>query len=146
VLNLLRSLQDEFGLSYLFISHDLAVVRHLSTRIVALYRGRVMEAGSAAAVYGRPAHPYTRALLESALIPNPTLQRARRAARQLSTPDLPDSVNPQSCQFAPRCPWATDVCREQQPPQELTTEGVTVACHRWRELAPPVPTPTNVGS
>jgi len=77
VLNLLRSLQDELGLSYLFISHDLAVVRPISMRVVVLYRGKVMEAGPAAAVYSHPAHPYTRALLESVPIPNPNLQRAR---------------------------------------------------------------------
>jgi oligopeptide/dipeptide ABC transporter ATP-binding protein len=135
VLNLLRSLQDELGLSYLFISHDLAVVRHISARIVVLYRGRVMEAGQAAVVYNRPAHPYTRALLQSAPIPDPKLQRARRTARQRSTPDLPSTVQPESCQFAPRCPWAVDVCREQQPPEELTSEGAFVACHRWREFA-----------
>ncbi len=130
VLNLLRSLQDEFGLSYLFISHDLAVVRHISMRVVVLYRGKVMEAGPAAAVYSHPIHPYTRALLESVPIPNPNLQRARRTSRQRSTPDLASTVKPQSCPFAPRCPWAVDVCREQQPPEEVTREGVLVACHR----------------
>ena len=134
VLNLLRSLQDELGLSYLFISHDLAVVRRISMRVVVLYRGRVMEAGPAAVVYNDPAHPYTRALLQSVPIPNPNLQRARRTSRERSTPDLPSTVKPESCQFAPRCPWAVDVCREQQPPEELTSEGVFVTCHRWREF------------
>jgi oligopeptide/dipeptide ABC transporter ATP-binding protein len=137
VLNLLRNLQDELGLSYLFISHDLAVVRHVSTRVVVLYRGRVMEAGPAAVVYGHPAHPYTRALLQSVPIPNPELQRARRTSRERSTPDLPGTPKPESCQFAARCPWAADICREQQPAEELTSEGVVVACHRWRELAAP---------
>jgi oligopeptide/dipeptide ABC transporter ATP-binding protein len=137
VLNLLRSLQDELGLSYLFISHDLAVVRHISMRIVVLYRGRVMEAGPAAVVYNRPAHPYTRALVQSVPLPNPGLQRARRTARQRSAPDLTSTVKPESCQFAPCCPWAVDVCHEQQPPEELTSDGVFVACHRWREFAAP---------
>jgi oligopeptide/dipeptide ABC transporter ATP-binding protein len=137
VLNLLRSLQDELGLSYLFISHDLAVVRHISMRVVVLYRGRVMETGPAAAVYDRPAHPYTRALLQSVPIPNPDLQRARRAERQRSTPDLGGTLKPESCPYAARCPWAIDVCREQQPAAELTSEGVLVACHRWREFAAP---------
>jgi oligopeptide/dipeptide ABC transporter ATP-binding protein len=137
VLNLLRSLQDELGLSYIFISHDLAVVRHISVRVVVLYRGRVMEAGPAAVVYDHPAHPYTRALLQSVPIPDPKLQRARRSARQRSAPDLPGTLKPESCQFAARCPWAADVCREQQPPEELTSGGVLVACHRWRELAAP---------
>ena len=139
VLNLLRGLQDELGLSYLFISHDLAVVRHISTRVVVLYRGRVMEAGPAAVVYSRPAHPYTRALLRAAPVPDPNQQRARRAARQPGPPDLPAAAKAEACQFAPRCPWAASVCREQRPRQELTSEGVTVACHRWRELAPSVP-------
>jgi len=94
-----------------------------------------METGPAAVVYNHPAHPYTRALLRSVPIPDPNLQRARRTARQRSTPDLPSTVQPKSCHFAPRCPWAVDVCREQQPPAELTSEGVFVACHRWRELA-----------
>jgi oligopeptide/dipeptide ABC transporter ATP-binding protein len=135
VLNLLRSLQDELGLSYLFISHDLAVVRHISRRVVVLYQGRVMEAGPAAVVYHHPAHPYTRALLEAVPIPDPSLQRARRSARRRSTPDLPSTVKTESCPFATRCAWAADVCREQQPPEELTSEGVFVACHRWREFA-----------
>jgi oligopeptide/dipeptide ABC transporter ATP-binding protein len=135
VLNLLRSLQDELGLSYLFISHDLAVVRHISMRVVVLYHGRVMEAGPAAVIYSQPAHPYTRALLESAPIPDPDLQRARRTARQRSISDLPGPAQPESCPFVPRCPWALDVCREQQPAAELTSTGVLVACHRWRELA-----------
>jgi oligopeptide/dipeptide ABC transporter ATP-binding protein len=138
VLNLLRSLQHDLGLSYLFISHDLAVVRHISMRVVVLYRGRVMEAGPAAVVYDRPAHPYTRALLESVPIPNPNLQRARRTSRERSTPDLPGMLKPESCQYAARCPWAVDVCRKQQPAAELTSEGVLVACHRWREFAAPV--------
>lgn len=136
VLNLLRSLQDDLGVSYLFISHDLAVVRHICVRVVVLYRGRVMEAGPAAVVYDRPAHPYTRALLQSVPIPDPSLQRARRASRQRTTPDLPGTLKPDSCQYATRCPWAVALCREQSPPQELTAEGVTVACHRWREIRP----------
>jgi oligopeptide/dipeptide ABC transporter ATP-binding protein len=135
VLNLLRSLQDELGLSYLFISHDLAVVRHISTRVVVLYQGRVMETGPAAAVYDHPAHPYTHALLQSVAVPDPDLQRARRAERRQSTPDLASTGKPDSCQFAARCPWAVDVCRERRPEGELTSEGVLVACHRWPEVA-----------
>jgi oligopeptide/dipeptide ABC transporter ATP-binding protein len=135
VLNLLRGLQDELGLSYLFISHDLAVVQHISARVVVLYRGRVMEAGPAAVVYHHPAHPYTQALLQSAPVPNPTLQRARRTSRQRTTPDLPGLVKPDSCPFAARCPQVADICREQPPPAELTSDNVVVACHRWRELA-----------
>ena len=134
VLNLLRSFQDELGLSYLFISHDLAVVRQISTRVAVLYRGRVMEAGPAAVVYGHPVHPYTRALMQAAPVPDPEEQRERRLARLRSTADLPGTLKPESCQFAARCPWAADVCREHRPSAELTNEGVFVACHRWREF------------
>jgi len=134
VLNLLRGLQDDLGLSYLFISHDLAVVRHISARVVVLYRGRVLEAGPAAVVYDNPAHPYTRTLLQSVPIPNPAQQRSRRTGRQRSAPGHSSAVKADSCQFAPRCPWAADICREQQPAAELTSGGVLVACHRWREL------------
>jgi peptide/nickel transport system ATP-binding protein len=93
-----------------------------------------MEAGPAAVIYDQPAHPYTRTLLASVPVPNPAKQRARRTARQRTAPDLPSSAKRDSCQFAPRCPWAVDVCREQQPAAEFTSEGVVVACHRWREL------------
>ena len=82
VLNLLRELQNDFDLTYLFIAHDLAVVRHLSHRIVVLYQGRVMEQGHAATVYAHPAHPYTRALLRAAPVPDPDLQRQQRLSRQ----------------------------------------------------------------
>ena len=135
VLNLLRSLQQELGLSYLFISHDLAVVRHIATRVVVLYRGRVMESGSAAAIYDHPVHPYTRALLQAAPVPNPGEQAERRAARPRGPDELADVQRPESCQFAARCPWAADVCRRSRPQAELTSEGTLVACHRWREVA-----------
>jgi oligopeptide/dipeptide ABC transporter ATP-binding protein len=136
VLNLLRELQDAFHLGYLFISHDLAVVRHLSHRIVVLYQGRVMEQGPAAEVYANPAHPYTRALLEAAPVPDPREQRQRRSVRLRQQPSaglaqLPES----SCPFAPRCPHAIDVCRTARPPLEEMPTGGLIACHRWRELA-----------
>jgi oligopeptide/dipeptide ABC transporter ATP-binding protein len=133
VLNLLRELQEEFELSYLFISHDLAVVRHLSHRIIVLYAGRVMEYGDAARVYGSPFHPYTRALLAAEPVPDPEHQRERRAARVRSTgPPVPASPN--SCPFASRCPHTIDICRTNRPPLEATPDGRLVACHRWHEL------------
>ncbi len=135
VLNLLRELQDDFHLGYLFISHDLAVVRHLSHRIVVLYQGRIMEQGPAAEVYANATHPYTRALLEAAPVPDPREQRQRRSLRLRQEPaglgQLPES----SCPFAPRCPHAIDVCRRVRPPLEQMPSGGLVACHRWRELA-----------
>ncbi|HEU4702865.1 MAG TPA: ABC transporter ATP-binding protein [Conexibacter sp.] len=136
VLNLLRELQRELGLGYLFVSHDLAVVRHLAHRIVVLYRGRVMEQGDAAQVYGSPAHPYTRALVASAPVPDPDAQLERRAARPPRAVELAET-SPSSCPFAPRCPHAIDVCRTSRPALDLTPEGSLVACHRWRELRGP---------
>jgi peptide/nickel transport system ATP-binding protein len=133
-LNLLRELQNEFELSYLFIAHDLAVVRHLSHRIVVLYRGRIMEHGPAASVYSRPIHPYTRMLLDSAPVPDPAVQRRRRAGRQSRASLDMTAPSADSCPFAPRCPHATDICRSSRPALEVARDGVLVACHHWREL------------
>lgn len=133
VLNLLRELQREMRVSYLFIAHDLDVVRHLSDRIVVLYRGQVMEEGDAETVCDRPAHPYTRALLDAAPVPDPDLQRQRRRARLARTPAAVEASSA-GCPFAGRCPHTIDVCRERRPAPETTPSGVEVACHRWREL------------
>ena len=134
VLNLLRELQQDLDLAYLFIAHDLDVVRHLSHRIVVLYRGRIMEQGSAAAVYSAPKHPYTQALLAAAPVPDPDRQRERRGARVTAAGG---PVGPDACPFAPRCPHAIEVCRVSQPQLERAGSGALVACHRWRELAAP---------
>jgi peptide/nickel transport system ATP-binding protein len=141
VLNLLRELQRDLDLSYLFIAHDLAVVRHVSHRIAVLYHGRVMEQGAAAEVYGRPIHPYTQALLTAAPVPDPDEQRKRRLARgaRASLPIVPSAS---SCPFAPRCPYVIHICRTSRPPLESTRDGTLVACHRWHEIHRPVPTPT----
>jgi oligopeptide/dipeptide ABC transporter ATP-binding protein len=135
VLNLLGELQREFELSYLFISHDLAVVRHLSHRIIVLYHGRIMEQGDAATVYTSPLHPYTRALLTAAPVPNPEQQRQRRATRlRAAGPAGPIDDHTNACPFAPRCPYEVDVCRTKRPPLEKAPTGTLVACHRWRDL------------
>jgi oligopeptide/dipeptide ABC transporter ATP-binding protein len=134
VLNLLRELQDDFDLSYLFIAHDLSVVRHLSNRILVLYRGRVMEYGEAEHVYGNPGHPYTQALLEAAPVPDPELQQRRRAARRKPPTNQDTSVRADACPFAPRCPHAIEICRIQRPELELRHDESLIACHRWREL------------
>ena len=134
VLNLLRELQSDFALSYLFISHDLAVVRHLSHRILVLYHGRIMEQGGAASIYARPLHPYTQALLEAAPVPDPEEQRRRRSTRLRRQPGERSLLPADSCPFAPRCPHAIDVCRTSRPPLEATPLGGLVACHRWRDL------------
>jgi oligopeptide/dipeptide ABC transporter ATP-binding protein len=139
VLNLLRNLQDELELSYVFISHDLAVVRHVAHRIIVLYQGRIVEHGDAAAFYASPSHPYSRALLAAAPVPNPKLQRERRIQRRsaASVPGAPGAPE-HSCVFASRCPHALDICRTSRPTLEQKPDRVLVACHRWRELEPVV--------
>lgn len=134
VLNLLRELQHDFELSYLFIAHDLAVVRHLSHRIVVLYRGRIMEEGPAEVVYGNPVHPYTQALLSAAPVPDPELQSERRRARRAKAVFEEVSASSESCVFADRCPHAVSVCRTERPEVEATPNGSLVGCHRWRDL------------
>lgn len=139
VLNLLGALQQQFDLSYLFISHDLAVVRHLSHRIIVLYQGRVMEQGDARTLYKSPVHPYTRALLAAAPVPDPMEQSQRRMARLASTRNDGVTVSANACPFAPRCPHTIDICRTSQPALEATPGGPLVACHRWRELGSGIP-------
>jgi oligopeptide/dipeptide ABC transporter ATP-binding protein len=136
VLNLLRQLQDDFHLGYLFISHDLAVVRHLSHRIIVLYRGRIMEQGDARSIYANPRHPYTVALIDAAPVPDPDEQRRRRTKRIRDSVGSAAFDQPDACPFAPRCPHAVDVCWTSRPPLELTPSVTHVACHRWRELSP----------
>jgi oligopeptide/dipeptide ABC transporter ATP-binding protein len=133
VLNLLGELQEEATLSYLLISHDLAVVRHLAERIIVLYRGQIMEQGRAATVYQAPAHPYTRTLLAATPVPDPEEQRRRRQQRNhLEHPAR--NLRSHGCPFAARCPHAVELCRSTRPQLETTPEGALVACHRWREL------------
>lgn len=134
VLNLLRNLQQEFDLSYLFIAHDLAVVRHLSHRIVVLYRGRIMEQGDASVVYQHPKHPYTRALLEAAPVPDPAAQRSRRTVRPARATDTPTTSDAGACPFAARCAHAIDICRTVRPKLEVAPDGTQTACHRWKDL------------
>jgi oligopeptide/dipeptide ABC transporter ATP-binding protein len=133
ILDLLRELKADAGLSYLFISHDLDVVRQLCDRVVVLYRGRVMEAGPAAQLAAAPAHPYTLALHRAAPLPDPRLQRARRAAARAERGAGTAAANPtaDSCAFAPRCPHALDRCRAERPAVRAVDGDVLVACHRW---------------
>jgi oligopeptide/dipeptide ABC transporter ATP-binding protein len=142
VLNLLRDFQEERRLSYLFISHDLAVVRHISDQVLVLYRGRVMEYGPASTVSSNPLHPYTRALLAATPLPDPDEQRRRRALpRARATVEAWSQAD--ACPFAPRCPHVADICCTERPSLDLTPRGTLVACHRWRELGPAVTRPSS---
>ena len=128
IINLLDDLQDEFGLTYLFVAHDLGVVRHVSDRIAVMYLGKIVEIGPADAVYENPIHPYTLSLLSAVPIPDPRLNRARE---QLTLEgDVPTPANPpDACRFHTRCPRATDICSELEPPLVDYGGGHWAACH-----------------
>ncbi|MBM7085258.1 oligopeptide/dipeptide ABC transporter ATP-binding protein [Micromonospora humidisoli] len=139
IINLLADLQADLGFGHLFIAHDLAVVRHLSHRIVVLYRGQVVESGPADAVYRRPAHPYTRALLAAAPVPDPGPARAALAAAGRQQPaGLTSDAGvggDGGCRFAARCPYRIDACTRQRPPLAPTATGALSACLRHADLA-----------
>ncbi len=135
VINLLQDLQSELGLSYLFIAHDLSVVRHISTRVAVMYLGRIVEIAPVDALYGDPRHPYTQALLSA--IPEPVPSKGRRGRIVLSG-DVPNPIKPPpGCHFHPRCRYATDTCRVEAPPTVAASEGHEVACHLVADGASP---------
>ncbi len=128
VVNLFESLQDRLGLSYLFIAHDLSVVRHLADRVAVMYLGRVVEVAGGEELYRRPLHPYTEALLSAIPLPDPIRERARR--RVVLRGEVPNPAAPPSgCPFHPRCPRAQAVCSEVRPPLETQHSGHLTACH-----------------
>ena len=136
VVNLLDDLQDEFALTYVFIAHDLGVVRHVSDRIAVMYLGKVVELSPAQELYERPIHPYTQALLSAVPVPDPVLERTRQ--RIVLTGDVPSPINPPAgCHFHPRCRYATDICAVEEPPLVSHAPGHLAACHHPQNVGAP---------
>ena len=128
VINLFTQLQDELGVAYLFIAHDLSVVRHISDRIAVMYLGQIVEEGNADEVYERPTHPYTSALLSSIPIPDPARQRERK--RIILRGEVGEATGGElGCRFRARCPFAMDICVTTEPEPYRTPAGTTVRCH-----------------
>ena len=126
IINLLQDLQQERGLAYLFIAHDLAVVKHISRRVMVMYLGKIVELGPAAAVVEEPKHPYTQALISAVPVVDPDSKRQRI----ILPGDVPSPINPPSgCPFHPRCPIAQDICKVDIPPLREITSGHFAACH-----------------
>ena len=128
IVNLMEDLQDQFKLTYLFIAHELSVVRHISDRIAVMYLGKIVESGPSNALRDRPLHPYTKVLVSSVPIPDPDVEAARKPI--LLKGEIPSPVNPPSaCRFHTRCPIAQQICSEVEPPLELKENGRFAACH-----------------
>jgi peptide/nickel transport system ATP-binding protein len=135
ILNLMKDLQREFGLTYLFISHNLAVVHHIADRVGVMYLGRLVELGAAEEIFARPQHPYTRMLLDAI----PDLETTGESRTPVAG-EVPNPLDPPSgCAFHPRCPWASDRCRSERPEPTAVPSGALAACHAVEEgrLPPP---------
>lgn len=130
IINLIKDLQESFGLSLVFISHDLSIVRHISHRIMVLYLGNTMEIADRNSLYTNPRHPYTRALISAVPIPDPKLEKSKK--RLVLEGDLPSPLSPPTgCVFRTRCPLAQDICSKEKPVLEQIGEHQHVACHFW---------------
>ena len=131
ILNLLSELQRRLGLTYVFISHDLSVVKHIATRVAVMYLGRIVETAAADELFANPRHPYTRALFSAIPVPHPR----RRRQQQILQGDVPSALSPPSgCHLHPRCAYAVERCRVEQPQLTDDNGSHTTACHLWREL------------
>jgi oligopeptide transport system ATP-binding protein len=140
VINLLKDLQQRLGVAYLFIAHNLAVVRSLSDRLGVMYLGQIVETAPTGRLFDRPLHPYTQGLIASVLSPNRDARAQLEAASVLAAGDVPSVMNPPpGCRYHTRCPFAQEICHEQRPPLEQAVAGDDgdhwVACHFWREIA-----------
>ena len=132
VINLLMDLQSEFKLTYLFVAHDLSVVKQISDRVVVMYVGKIVEMANTEEMFTNPKHPYTEALLAAVPVPDP---RARRQDRKLLQGEVANPANPPSgCYFHPRCPYVQDVCRTETPSLQEVSPGHYASCHRVQEL------------
>ena len=133
VINMFAELQEKFGLTYLFIAHDLLVVRHISDRIAVMYLGKMVELADANEIYDHPLHPYSKSLLSAVPVPDPKIARANQ--RIVLSGDIPSPLNaPSGCPFRTRCPYACDKCAESMPDFQEVSAGHFVACHRVGEI------------
>jgi oligopeptide transport system ATP-binding protein len=133
IINLFMQLQQELGLTFLFISHDLSIVRQISNRVIVMYLGKIVESAEIEALFQKPLHPYTKALLSSIPQPDPDEMKAR-PPRALEG-EIPSLISPPSgCRFHTRCPYAQKLCNDQEPRLENVGDGHSVACHYWKEI------------
>ena len=133
VINMFDELQDQMGLTYLFIAHDLLVVRHISDRIAVMYLGKMVELADAKEIYDHPLHPYSKSLMSAVPVPDPKIARANQ--RVVLSGDIPSPLNaPSGCPFRTRCPYATEACAETMPELKELAPGHFVACHKAAEI------------